>query len=110
MRWGNCRAARLTSSATSPATPSAAARSAAGAPPSLNRTWWQRNHPHVVGLAEDAYQNRGGDGTLDGALVSILADALEDAGRIDEAVPSHLRSGLPHRRGCWVVDLILGRE
>lgn len=42
--------------------------------------------------------------------VAILADALEDAGCADEAILSHLRGRGPHVRGCWVLDLILGKE
>jgi len=40
----------------------------------------------------------------------ILADALMDAGCADERVIGHCRSGGPHTRGCWVVDLVLGLE
>jgi hypothetical protein len=39
----------------------------------------------------------------------ILGDALEDAGCTDERILSHCRTGRPHIRGCWVVDLILAR-
>jgi hypothetical protein len=38
-----------------------------------------------------------------------LAEALEDAGCRNEALLGHCRSGAEHVRGCWVVDLILGR-
>jgi hypothetical protein len=40
----------------------------------------------------------------------ILADALEDAGLTDEKMLSHLRSSQNHYRGCWALDLILGRS
>src|SRR5262249_23900777 len=40
----------------------------------------------------------------------ILADALEDAGCADDVLLSHLRSAGPHVRGCWVIDLILGKQ
>jgi hypothetical protein len=40
----------------------------------------------------------------------LLADALMDAGCADERVIAHCRSDGPHVRGCWVVDLVLGRE
>jgi hypothetical protein len=39
----------------------------------------------------------------------ILADALEDAGCDNEEIIAHCRSDGPHVRGCWVVDLILGK-
>jgi hypothetical protein len=39
----------------------------------------------------------------------ILADALQDAGCEDEALLSHCRGDSPHVRGCWVVDLLLGK-
>ena len=40
----------------------------------------------------------------------LLADALEDAGCTDADILSHCRSGGEHVRGCWVVDLLLGKE
>jgi hypothetical protein len=40
----------------------------------------------------------------------ILADALEDAGCADPALLDHCRAGGAHVRGCWVVDLLLGKE
>src|SRR5262249_12103048 len=40
----------------------------------------------------------------------ILADALEEAGCTDAEVLAHCRGPGPHVRGCWVVDLILGKE
>jgi hypothetical protein len=40
----------------------------------------------------------------------VLADALEEAGCTDEEILSHCRRrGLPHTRGCWVVDFVLGK-
>jgi hypothetical protein len=40
----------------------------------------------------------------------VLADALEDAGCRDEALVRHCRVEGPHVRGCWAVDLILGKR
>ncbi|MGF1577957.1 MAG: hypothetical protein ACFCD0_01195 [Gemmataceae bacterium] len=40
----------------------------------------------------------------------ILADALEEAGVDDEEMLAHCRNGHSHVRGCWVVDLVLGKE
>jgi hypothetical protein len=39
-----------------------------------------------------------------------LAEALEAAGCIDADVLEHCRRPDPHVRGCWVVDLVLGKE
>jgi hypothetical protein len=33
-----------------------------------------------------------------------------DAGCADEQILEHCRSNGPHVRGCWVVDLVLGKE
>jgi hypothetical protein len=40
----------------------------------------------------------------------VLADALEEAGCTDPDILGHCRQGGQHVRGCWVVDLVLGRE
>ena len=51
-------------------------------------------------------------GIYDGRAIErlpILADALMDCGCEDEAFLSHCRAAGPHGRGCWVVDLLLGR-
>ncbi len=40
----------------------------------------------------------------------ILADALEDAGCEDGPLLTHCRSGGQHVRGCWAVDLLLGKQ
>ena len=40
----------------------------------------------------------------------ILADALEEAGCANADILGHCRGDGPHVRGCWVVDLILGKE
>jgi hypothetical protein len=39
----------------------------------------------------------------------ILADALQDAGCSNEDILDHCRGDVPHVRGCWVVDLALGK-
>jgi len=39
----------------------------------------------------------------------ILGDALMDAGCDNEALLNHCVSKGPHFRGCWVVDLLLGK-
>ena len=39
----------------------------------------------------------------------IVANALQDAGCDDAEVLGHCRGPGPHVRGCWVMDLVLGR-
>jgi len=46
----------------------------------------------------------------DFAALPVLGDALEDASCIDADVLDHCRQDKPHQRGCWVVELLLGRE
>jgi hypothetical protein len=66
--------------------------------------------PTVLALAEAAYDERVlPSGELDPARLSVLADALEEAGCADDDLLGHLRSPGPHVRGCWALDLILGK-
>jgi hypothetical protein len=65
----------------------------------------------VPQLAQAAYQERRlPEGALDSARLAELADALEDAGCTDADLLGHLRSPGPHVRGCWAVDLVLGKS
>jgi hypothetical protein len=67
----------------------------------------------VQRLAQSAYDERLlPSGELDPLRLSVLADALEDAGcPADHELLLHLREGKgPHVPGCVAVDLILGRE
>ncbi|MBX9678322.1 MAG: hypothetical protein K2X38_06130 [Gemmataceae bacterium] len=63
----------------------------------------------VASLAKAAYERNEPSGHLDPMRLAILADALEDAGSNDTHILSHLRSFGPHVRGCWALDLILGK-
>jgi hypothetical protein len=54
-------------------------------------------------IAEGIYQERAFH------RLPILADALLDSGCDDEEWLQHCRSPGPHVRGCWVVDLLLGK-
>jgi len=58
----------------------------------------------AVSLARAIYENRAFD------LLPILADSMQDAGCESVEVLTHCRDGGPHARGCWVVDLLLGKE
>ncbi|HEY1189516.1 MAG TPA: hypothetical protein VGE74_17860 [Gemmata sp.] len=71
----------------------------------------------VVALAHEMYESR------DFGAMPVLGDALQDAGCDDDAVLSHCRDERTrgdertvgthqaiHNRGCWVVDLVLGKK
>ena len=61
--------------------------------------------------ARSAYEGRAlPEGTLDPARMAVLADALEDAGCDHADLLGHLRGPGPHVRGCWALDLVLGKE
>jgi hypothetical protein len=48
--------------------------------------------------------------TREFAAMPILADALQDAGCENADILTHCRGDGSHVRGCWVVDLLLGKE
>jgi hypothetical protein len=58
----------------------------------------------VLALARSIYADRAFD------QLPILADALEDTGCTDADLLGHLRGPGPHVRGCWALDLLLGKE
>ena len=59
----------------------------------------------AVSLARQMYEAR------DFAAMPILADALQDAGCDNADILAHCRDPKQvHVRGCWVVDLVLGKE
>jgi hypothetical protein len=72
--------------------------------PSIAGSWLAWNGGAVYKLAEAIYEERAFD------RLPILADALEDAGCTDAAILDHCRGPGPHVRGCWVVDLLLGKQ
>jgi hypothetical protein len=80
-------------------------------PPKLNRSWLGRKDSAVRRLAQTAYDDRTlPAGSLDPSHLAVLADALEDAGCDNAEMLGHLRGPEVHVRGCWAVDLLLGRE
>lgn len=64
----------------------------------------------VKGIAQAAYDNRNDDGTLQQDRLAVLSDALEDSGGDNADLLFHLRSQGPHVRGCWALDLVLGKS
>jgi hypothetical protein len=73
-------------------------------PVRLERAWLTRNDGAVRRVALALYEERAFE------RLPILADALEDASCAVAELLGHCRGGGEHRRGCWAVDLLLGRE
>jgi hypothetical protein len=70
-------------------------------PVALDPRW---RTPTAIALARAIYEGRAFD------RLPILADALQEAGCEEADVLGHCRSDGPHVRGCWVADLVLGKE
>jgi hypothetical protein len=60
--------------------------------------------PAAVSVAQDCYDRR------DFSALPVLADLLEEAGCPEQQVLDHCRQPGEHVRGCWVVDLVLGKS
>ena len=60
--------------------------------------------PTALLLAQGIYADRAFD------RLSILADALQDAGCDSADLLNHLRGGGPHVLGCWALDVTLGKS
>jgi hypothetical protein len=70
----------------------------------LDPTWLRWNNGIVASLAKSIYDEKAFD------RMTILADALEEAGCTNDDILNHCRQPGEHVRGCWVVDLILGKS
>jgi hypothetical protein len=72
----------------------------------LDQRWLTPTVTSLAAAADEALPT----GDLDPFRLAILADALEEAGCTNADIMNHLRHPGEHVRGCWVVDLILGKE
>jgi hypothetical protein len=70
-------------------------------PITFNPTWLT---PNVVQLAQSIYNDRAFD------RLPVMADALVQAGCDNDEILAHCRGPGPHVRGCWVIDLMLGKK
>jgi hypothetical protein len=68
----------------------------------LDPSWLTWNEGIVPKLARSIEEGRF-------EALPVLADALEEAGCDCTALLDHCRSRGPHIRGCWALDLLLGR-
>jgi hypothetical protein len=72
-------------------------------PIAIDPDWLAWHDGTVPKLAQSIYDDRRFD------LLPILADALQEAGCTNNEILQHCHSPGPHVRGCWVVDLLLGK-
>ena len=73
-------------------------------PVTFASAWLSWNDRLIPRLAKSIYDDRAFD------RMPILADALEEAGCTDTDILNHCRQPGEHVRGCWVVDLLLGKK
>ena len=73
-------------------------------PVALDPAWFRWNDGAIPRIAQAIYDERRF------ADLPILADALEEAGCTSADILEHCRAEGEHVRGCWVVDLMLGKE
>lgn len=71
--------------------------------PTIAPSWLTWNDATIPKLAQVIYDDRRFED------MPILTDALMDAGCHDEDILSHCRSAGPHVKGCWLLDLLLGK-
>jgi hypothetical protein len=80
-------------------------------PVTVDPHWLTWSSGTIPKLAQEIYNGRRlPQGTLDNTRLAILADALEEAGCTNPDILDHCRKPGTHVRGCWVIDLILGKS
>jgi hypothetical protein len=71
--------------------------------PVIDPCWLAWNDRTITRLAEAVHAGASDERP-------ILADALVDAGCADLELLAHLRRSDTHVKGCWVIDLLLGKK
>jgi hypothetical protein len=72
--------------------------------PNVSPDWLVWADGMIPKLALAIYEERAFD------RLPTLGDAIEESGCADADLLGHLRSSGPHVRGCWALDLILGKQ
>jgi hypothetical protein len=70
----------------------------------IEPAWLASDNCTIPKLVQAIYEERAFD------RLPILADALEDAGCDNANILEHCRKPGEHAKGCWVVDLLLGKQ
>ncbi len=73
-------------------------------PVPVAHSWLAWNNGAIVQLAKAIYDGRRFED------MPVLAKALESAGCKDAEILGHCRGPGPHARGCWLIDLLLGKN
>jgi hypothetical protein len=73
-------------------------------PVDVVRGWREWNEGTLVEAAELIYERRQFE------ALPAVADAIEAVGFCDRIVLQHFRDGSQHARGCWLLDLLLGKS
>jgi hypothetical protein len=73
-------------------------------PVAVAPSWLVANDAAVIKVAGSLYEE------MDSNKFLVLADALEEAGCDCADLLAHCHSREPHARGCWLVDLLLGKK
>ncbi|MFL5341777.1 MAG: hypothetical protein ACJ8F7_16655 [Gemmataceae bacterium] len=73
-------------------------------PVAIDPDWLTWRDGTAVKLAQTIYDDKRFD------IMPILADALHEAGCTNDEILKHCTEPGEHVRGCWVVDLILGKS
>jgi hypothetical protein len=73
-------------------------------PVTSDPAWFTWQDGTIPKLAQSNYEERALDS------LRILADALEKAGCTNADILAHCRQPGVHVRGCWVIDLLTGRN
>jgi hypothetical protein len=73
-------------------------------PATIDPVWLTWHDGLLVSMARKMYDSR------DFTDMPVLADALEEAGCTNQDILNHCRQSGVHVRGCWVVDLLVGRK
>jgi hypothetical protein len=72
--------------------------------PAIDPTWLVWNDSTILKLARTIYEGLAFD------RLAVLGDALEEAGCSNEEILGHCRTQGSHFKGCWLLDLLLGKE
>jgi hypothetical protein len=75
-----------------------------GPRPEINPAWLTWQGGTIPRIAQAIYDERAFD------RLPVLADALEEAACNNPDILAHCRGPGPHVRGCWVVDLLVGKK